>query len=451
MQAMKRSIYILLPLALAVTSCKKFLDVKPELQTDASGAIVDATSAETAVNGLYNRLGSDNYYGSNYTSLSYLSGGDIQWTGSQTAPQQIVNRRLTADNGNIAGAWTAIYRTILSANYIIEKVPQVNDPLFTQAKKNQFLGEAYFVRALSYFDLVRAWGGVQLILKPTYNPDDQQGIKRSSVDDSYAQVLSDLNKAEELLTNTVNRNRATQKTVWGLKARYYLYRQNWEQAITYASKVIDDNTNYKLIKPYSSFFANNAAGTQEAVFELAYSASFKNGHYNWWLPPALGGRREWAPNNDLVNLLNNATTGGGRNALIAQTAPPGNLWYGKLYYRNPTGTDPAYLLRVAELFLIRAEAKVKTSKLNEAIADLNAVRDRAGLIGTTAVTQAEILLAIEAERRLEFAFETDRWFDLVRTGRASAVLNVTDANKLLFPIPNSEILADEDLDPNPGY
>jgi len=448
---MKRSIYILLPFAFSLLSCKKFLDVKPALQTDASTAIVDAGSAETAVNGLYNRLGSDGYYGSNYTSLSYLSGGDIQWTGSQTAPQQIAARRLTADNGNIASSWTAIYRTILSANYIIEKVPVVTDPLFTQAKRNQFLGEAYFVRALAYFDLARAWGGVQLILKPTYSPTDQAGIKRSSVNDTYAQVLSDLNKAEGLLTNTLNRNRATQKTVWALKARYHLYRKEWDQAITYATRVIDDKTNYTLIKPYSSWFANNAAGTAEAVFEITYSASFKNGHYNWWLPPALGGRREWAPNNELVNLLNSTITGGGRSALIAQTAPPGNLWYGKLYYRNPTGTDPAYVIRLAELYLIRAEAYAKNTKLPEAIADLNAVRDRAGLTPTTAVTQGDILLAIENERRLEFAFETDRWFDLVRTGRAVTVLNVTDPNKLLFPIPNSEILADKDLDPNPGY
>lgn len=428
---MKKLLYILLPVALSTASCDKFLDVQPDQQVDASAAITDASSAETVLNGLYNRLGSDGYYGSNYVSLSYLSGGDIQWTGSQTAPQQIANRRLTADNGNIASAWTAIYRTILSANYLIEVVPTVNDPQFTQAKKNQFLGEAHFIRALAYFDLARGWGGVQLILKPTYGANDQKGIKRSNVADTYAQVLSDLDKAESLLTNTVNRNKATQKTVWALKARFYLYRQDWEKAENFASKVIDDATNYKLLKPYSAFFANNVTGTAESVFEIGYSVSFKNGHYNWFLPPALGGRREWAPNADLVTSLNNPNIGGNRNALIAQTAPPGNLWYGKLYYRNPTGIDPAYIIRVAELYLIRAEARAKqTGKLALGIADLNAVRDRAGLTVTAAATQAEVLLAIESERRVEFPFEADRWFDLVRTGRAKDVLNVTDPNKL---------------------
>lgn len=443
---------ILIPVVLLTASCEKFLDVQPDQQVDASAAITDAGSAETALNGLYNRLGSDGYYGSNYVSLSYLSGGDIQWTGSQTAPQQIANRKLTADNGNISSAWTAIYRTILSANYLIENIPGVVDPVFTQAKKNQFLGEAHFIRALAYFDLARAWGGVQLILKPTYKASDQEGIKRSSLADTYAQVLSDLNKAEGLLSGTTNRNKATQKTVWALKARYHLYQQEWDKAETFAAKVIDDAANYKLLKPYNAFFANNAAGTAESVFEIGYSISFKNGHYNWFLPPALGGRREWAPNADLVALLNNATIGGNRNTLIGQTAPPGNLWYGKLYYRNPTGTDPAYIIRVAELYLIRAEARAKQAgKLADAIADLNAVRDRAGLAPTIAATQAAVLLAIENERRLEFAFESDRWFDLVRTGRAKDVLNVTDPNKLLWPIPSSEILADKALDPNPGY
>jgi len=443
--------YIFLAATLSTVSCSKFLDVQPEQQVDDSQAITNAGSAETAVNGLYNLLGSDGYYGSNFQSLSYLSGGDIQWTGSQSAPQQIANRQLSADNGNVASSWAAIYRTILSANFIIDAIPGLSDPLFTQAKKDQFSGEAYFIRALSYFDLARGWGGVQLILTPTRLPGDHSGIKRSSRDETYAQVLNDLNRAEQLLPLSTNRNKATRKTAWALKARYFLYRQQWDSAAVYAGRVIDDQANYKLLKPYNSFFANNAVATAESVFEIAYSVSFKNGHYNWWLPPASGGRREWAPNAQLVSLLNDPATGGNRNALIGQTAPPGNLWYGKLYYRTPTGTDPAYLIRVAELYLIRAEARARLEQFTAALQDLDAVRDRAGLTPSTATTKDEILLAIESERRLEFAFEGDRWFDLVRTGRVATVLGVTDANRQVFPVPADELLADKDLDPNPGY
>jgi len=448
---MRLSIYLLAGISMLTTSCKKFLDVQPEQQVDDSEAITNLGSAETAVNGLYNLLGNDSYYGYNFPALSYLSGGDIQWTGSQSAPAQIANRQITADNGNVASSWAAIYRTILSANYIIDVIPKLSDPLFTQAKRDQLTGEAYFIRALSYFDLARGWGGVQLILTPTRLPGDHAGIKRSSLDETYQQVLSDLNKATALLPLTTNRNRATRKTAWALKARYFLYKEQMDSADVYATKIIDDATNYKLLKPYNAFFANNAVATAESVFEIGYSVSFKNGHYNWWLPPALGGRREWAPNAQLVSLLNDPAVGGNRNALIGQTAAPGNLWYGKLYYRTPTGTDPAYLIRIAELYLIRAEARAKNGQLTEALQDMNAVRDRAGIAASTAATREAILLAIENERRLEFAFEGDRWFDLVRTGRVATVLGVTDKNRYVFPIPADELLADKDLDPNPGY
>ncbi len=441
----------LIALIVLFTSCQRFLDVQPELQVDQSQAITNASTAEAAVNGLYNRLGSDGYYGFNFPAIAYLSGGDIQWTGSQSAPQEITARKLTADNGYVGSAWSAIYRTILQANYLLEAVPNLTDPQLTADRKNQIQGEAYAIRALSYFDLVRGWGGVQLITKPTRTPADNTGITRSSVEDTYAQVLKDLTTAEPLLSNTTNRNKITRKTVWALRARYHLYRQEWEQAETYASKLIDDATNYKLAKPYSAFYANNAVATSESVFEIAYTNSFKNGHYNWWLPPALSGRREWAPNGTLVSLLNDPAVGGNRKELIAQTAPPGNLWYGKLYYRTPLGTDPAYVIRIAELYLIRAEARAQLGKTTTALADLNAVRDRAGVPLSQVATKDALLLAIEAERQVEFPFEADRWFNLVRTGRVATVLGISDASKYVLPIPNSEILADKALTQNPGY
>ncbi|SOD98475.1 RagB/SusD family nutrient uptake outer membrane protein [Spirosoma fluviale] len=447
---MKKIVNILLS-TLLLTGCQQFLTVQPDLQVDQSQAITNASTAEAAVNGLYNRLGSDGYYGSNFQALAYLSGGDVQWTGSQGAPQEITARKLTADNGYVGSAWNAIYRTILQANYLLEAVPTITDPQLTATRKNQILGEAYAIRALSYFDLIRGWGGVQLILKATRTPADNTNIPRSSVDESYAQVLKDLTTAEPLLIETTNRNKITRKTVWAIRARYHLYRQEWEQAETYASKLIDDAANYKLAKPYSAFFANNAAATPESVFEIAYTNSFKNGHYNWWLPPALSGRREWAPNAALVVLLNDPNVGGNRKDLIAQTSPPGNLWYGKLYYRIPLGTDPAYVIRIAELYLIRAEARAQLGKPAAALTDLNAVRDRAGVPASQAATKDALLLAIETERQVEFPFEADRWFNLIRTGRAAAVLGITDATKYVLPIPNSEILADKALTQNQGY
>jgi hypothetical protein len=452
---MKKVIYIF-TILLLFTSCKKFLETQPQLQVDQSQAIINAGSAASAVNGLFNLLASNSYYGSNFQALSYLSGGDIQWTGSQSDPSEITKHLTSSTNGYVQSAWTSIYRTISQANYIIAYVPKVTDPLLTTAARNQYMGEAYFIRALAYFDLARGWGGVQLVLTPTTLPSDNTGIPRSSLTDTYAQVLKDLNAAEALVPAGVNRNRVTLRTVQALKARFYLYQKQWALAEQFATSVINDNTNYFLVTPYSAFFVNSALATSESVFELAYTTSNTNGHSNWWLPPALGGRREWAPNDALVALLNNPTIGGNRSALIARTAPPGNLWYGKLYYRTPLGTDPAYVIRISELYLIRSEARAQQGNItgaNSAQSDLNAVRARAGVAASTAATLPDILLELEKERQVEFPFEADRWFNLVRTDRAQTVLSLPDKHLYLFPIPYNETLVDPQLsgNRNPGY
>lgn len=451
MKTLKNITYILVGVALTgLSSCKKFLDVTPKDAVSDEQTIFDKSSAETAVRGIYRGLAADNYYGVNFVSIGYLSGDNIQWTGSQSIVQDFINHNVKPDNATVSGVWAAIYNTINRANGAIANIPGVSDASFTTTYKNQLVGEAYFVRALAYFDLARTWGGVQIVTTPTKSATDKDGIKRSSLADTYAQVLKDLNAAEPLLAvpATPNPVRANKETVWALKSRYYLYQKDWANAENYASQVIADTKNYALLKPFNSWFANNAVATRESVFELSYSSTYTNGHRGQWQPPANGGTRQWAPNATLISLLNNAQTGGTRNSLIAQTSA--GLWYGNLYYRSPA-TDPAYVIRIAELYLIRAEARAQQNNLTGALADLNAIRDRAGLAPSTATSQADILLAIENERRLEFALEGHRWFDLVRTGRAQTVLGITDANKLLLPIPVDQLNTDLSLTQNPGY
>jgi starch-binding outer membrane protein, SusD/RagB family len=435
--------------AISFVSCKKFLEVEPVDSVSDGQTIVDKTSAETATRGLYRALSADGYYGLTFQSIGYLSGDNVQWTGSQSIIQQFISHNVRADNANIASAWSAIYATINRANHIIAKVPNVTDPLLTQTLRNQLTGEAYFVRALAYFDLARTWGGVQLALTPTSSAADKAGITRSSLAETSAQVLSDLTAAEPLLPESTNRVRATKKTVWALRARYHLYQKEWALAETYATRLLGDAASYQLVKPYSAFFAGNVVATQESVFELSYSSTYTNGHRNQWQPPANNGTRQWAPNDAFIALVNDATVGGNRSTLVAKTSQ--GLWYGNLYYRSPA-TDPAYVLRIAEQYLIRAEARAQQpGKLTDALTDLNAVRNRAGLTNSTAVTQNDILLAIENERRIEFAFEPHRWFDLVRTDRAAAVLGVTDKNKWVLPVPANEVLIDVALKQNFSY
>lgn len=448
---MKSFIYIsLLSISLLSVSCKKLLDVKPKESISDQQTIFDKVSAEEALRGTYGALADGSYYGTGFQSIGYLSGDNIQWTGSQSQVQEFINHKVSAENSTISGAWTAIYRTINRANNVIDKVPGVVDPQLSESYKNQLIGEAYFIRGLAYFDLARTWGGAPIITKPTINSTDNIGVQRSSQPETYAQALKDLDAADALLPPTTTRYRATQKTVWALKSRYYLYQKNWTKAEEYANKIISDAANYKLLKPYNSFFANNAKGTQESIFEIFYNGTTEvNNHRNQWQPQTNGGTRQWAPNDAFVSLVNNPLIGGNRSTLVAKDNQ--NRWYGNLYYRSPSA-DPSFVIRVAELYLIRAEARAQqNTNLPGALDDLNAVRDRAGLAPAAAITQGEILLAIENERRIEFALEPHRWFDLVRTKRAQAVLNIADANKLLLPLPAQDLLLDKALQQNPGY
>ncbi len=291
-----------------------------------------------------------------------------------------------------------------------------------------------------------------ITLTPTTTATQKNGIARSTLAQTWAQVLSDLNAADSLMSLPATQNpvRANKETAWALKARYYLYQQDWADAEAYATKVLADVNNYQLLTPFSSWFQPaSAVATRESVFELSYNATYQNGSRSDWQPPANGGTRQWAPGDSIVALLNNPLIGGGRSALVAQTST--GLWYGNLFYRSPA-TDPSYIIRIAEVYLIRAEARAQQGELPTASADLNAVRARAGLTASTAVTQADILQAIENENRVEFALEPHRWFDLVRTGKAQTELGITDPNMLLFPIPVNEVtLSNGALKQNPGY
>ncbi len=444
-------------------SCDKFLSVDPQEYLSDEATIVDEGSARSAVRGIYDELRSNNYYGQEFHWLSLLSADNTVYVGSQIVRQQLTNHTVRADFAGIESAWNAIYSTINRANNVIDKVPDL--PItadFTQATKDGFIGEAYFVRALAYFDLARTWGGVQLVLEPTTSPNDLPNVERSTLQGTYAQVLEDLNNAEALLPETTNRIRATKKTVWALKARYHLYQKEWDEAIDYATRIIDDTDNYELVRPYSAFYAGNASGTKESVFELYYDINNTNNQRYQWQPSTRGGVAWIKPSNpvnnepgNIVELLIDPNIGGDRSALVElQTINNAPNWFGLLYYRD-NSTDPAFIIRTAELYLIRAEALAErdASGDKDSLADLNAVRARANvpLLGITDVaTKTDLLLAIENENRVEFALENHRWYDLVRTGRAQSVLNIASTNRLLLPIPYSQIQVDPNLKQNPG-
>ncbi|MEJ5145492.1 MULTISPECIES: RagB/SusD family nutrient uptake outer membrane protein [unclassified Sphingobacterium] len=452
MKILKYSYIWTLAVTFTLSSCEKFLEIDPRISTSDQVTINDENSAHTAVRGIYNQLQSDGYYGYTFQTIGFFSGDNIEYTGSQIVNQSLTNHSVRADLPALATAWTAIYNTINRANNVIAKVPALSvTPTFTDAVRNQLVGEAYFLRALSYFDLGRTWGGVQLVLVPTSSSSNLENLKRSSLADTYRQVLADLIKAEELLPNSTNRIRATRKTVWALRARYHLYREEWKEAITYASKLIDDKSNYNLLTPYSSFFADNASGTNESILELYYTTNVVNTQAYQWQPSTKGGVGWIRPSMGIVNLLNNKSIAGTRQSLISKVVLNGvDNWFGNLYYRT-NGTDPAYLIRIAELYLIRAEAYAQDNDIAKSLADLNVIRKRADIQELNIADKATLLLAIEQENRIEFAFENHRWYDLVRTRRAKTVLGIDEDFRLLLPIPYAQILIDKNLEQNPQY
>lgn len=455
MKTFKNILYTFL-FASALVSCDSFLEVEPVNDVSDENTIYDEASANTALRGVYRQLASSSYYGENFVTLAYYPSGDIKCLTTGTI-LNLVNWDFRADNASLNSFWNAAYSTINRANHVIKKTPDVSDANFTEQERKQIIGEAKFIRALAYFDLARTFGGVQIYLDPTDDLNTRPSVKRSSLGDTFKQVLDDLNDAETLLPENVNRIRATKNTVWALKSRLYLYDKKWELAEQYATKLINKTSSYNLVYPYSAWFANNVSGTEESIFELQYSVQNPSTIRSQMQHPTNGGTYRYAPNDNFVNLLNDPLKGGGRKSLIGSvTQNSTTLWYGNLYYRKQA-TDPAYVFRIAELYLIRAEARAQLKNIDGALADLNKIRKRADLSDFSSDNYDTILDAIDQERRYEFAFEAHRWFDLVRTGRYLTLIPALDPSikvatyENLFPIPSAQLDLDKNLDPNPGY
>ncbi|WP_254412577.1 RagB/SusD family nutrient uptake outer membrane protein [Dyadobacter diqingensis] len=444
------NVALLLVAGFLTSSCESyFLDVEPQQSISDKSVIVDGATAETALLGVYDKLQSGNYYGGDgYQAAAYLAGGDNLWVGTLNYYATFITHTYRSDNTLLNNVWYTIYTVVNGANNVIDKVEKLESKSITEAQRKQFTGEAYVLRSLAYFDLARAWGNVPVVLKPTTAPNDFDGVKQSSKEQVYRQVLEDLTKAEGLLSATTDRNRITQKTVFAFKARVHLYLGEYEKAEEYASRLISD-TNYELVSWSSIISSKNS---KESVFELAYSTADKSSHYGAWSSD--GYRNQFCPAPSLFNLLQDPATGGERKALIKNISTPAILnYFVQLLYWRSTGDNPTYLFRIAEQYLIRAEARTKKASpdLTGALSDLNAVKARAKVAAFTSSDKTLIEKAIEDERRAEFALEPHRWFDLVRTGRAGVVLGVSDAKKWIFPIPFNDLAADKDLIQNDGY
>ncbi|MBE8714436.1 RagB/SusD family nutrient uptake outer membrane protein [Sphingobacterium hungaricum] len=435
------------------SGCEKFLDLKPTNALLADNAVYDAKTSRALVNAGYSNLKS--YSIGSALTLAVLPGDNVFFAGSQSQNIELDNHAFTVTNSAIVGAYASSYALINVVNWAISEIPKVEDATFAEGEQNKLIGEAYFIRAFAYFNLVRSWGGVQLQLNPTTDLTSLGAISRSTEEQTYAQILSDLKSSEDLLPadDGQTRNKLQKAIVRAFRAKVLLYAKRFEEAETEATAVIQ-NPKYALLKPYNKFFVAPFL-TSESVFELSATATNAGTSGSAWFP-ASGtprGSYEFRPSNEIINLLNDPAKGGNRKSLIATR---GTDVFVNLYHTVSPNINPAYVIRIADLHLIRAEARARKANPDYAgaIADLNLIKDRAEAtlypVGNT--DKDAIVQSIWDERRLEFAFEADRWYDLVRTEQAEEVLGVSK-NFWIFPIPQSDVLSDPDLNGtnNPGY
>ena len=435
-------------LALQVTACQDQLELQPSQSVSEDLALNSDKNVKAVLIGAYDQLGVDDVFGGNTLRNSELLGGDgeLRWVGTFNGPREIFNKGITTGNDDVAEVWLESYETINITNNVLSALEIVNED-----DRATVQGEALFIRSLLYFELVRFYAkpyeagqantqpGVPLVLTPTRGISDENKIARSTVDEVYNQIIGDLSKAESDLPED-NEWRASAGAAAALLARVYLQKGDYAAARDAANRVIESG-NYSLLANYKDVFGRDENSSEDIFAIQITTQDGVNSMTTFFSIQGFGGRDgdiEILPGH--LNLYNAADK---RLALFFEAN--GDVTYsGK--WNNQFGNIS--LIRLAEMYLIRAEANFRLGTTVGAtpLADYNKVHTRAGLPAATSITLAEILL----ERRRELAQEGFKIHDVKRLKQN--VGNFTyDANKLVFPIPSREIEANPNLTQNAGY
>lgn len=434
--------------------CNKILNQKPYSSLDATTAFTTGPAVTAGLLGIYNELQNASYYGTDYTLLCDLEADNLDHTGSYPQYEQVKNRAITPDNVTTQATWDQIYQGINRCNTVIASAPLITTGGFDTAAA---LGEAKFLRAFMYFDLMRYWGGtpsgysdpngqgVPLILTPTYTAADAAPHVRSTAGQVYSQILSDLTYAVTNIPATNDFGRANTMAATAFRARVELYIGQYDAAAADAETVISSLGALSPSYP-GIWLAKNVQ--PESIFELQFSATNTNGLYFYYF-----GRDEVATDVSLANAYSAGDTRLGVN-YYQGTDASGKSVFATAKYDDPDGSQDITLIRLAEMYLTHAEAVLRGTNPDVATAtsDLNTVRARANAAPTTAVTVSDLEAAILLENRLEFPHECHRWFDLRRLGLAASTFGITDSTKVLWPIPQTEVLTSGNvIKQNPGY
>jgi hypothetical protein len=457
-------------LALMMASgCKKYLEVPlPPDQIAGSTVFQNDATASAALNAVLYRLSSQG--GFDGSGLGFYTGLYSDELRNQTTLPfllAVYGDGVSSTVGNVTTYWTNWYGQLYSLNLAVEGLKSASGLSY----QNQWLGEAYFLRGLLYFYLTNLYGDVPLVLGTDYLANNQ--LARSPQADVYKQIVSDLQLAQSMLDSkyhndagavTTDRGRPNKAAATALLARVYLYTKDWKDAESQADSLINDGTDYQLpalskvflLKSPEIIWGLEPVPTQFIVKDAS----------TYYLPAGKTPASVGIPATLSDSLIGSFEAGDARYPtwVTRDSVSPTAIYYTPTKYTaRGTYTAPQEMIamfRLAEQYLIRAEARAQQSNLGGAISDLNIVRARAGLAATTASAQADVLAAILHERRVElFTEEGHRFFDLRRTGNLDAVMNIMaplkggswTSSKAWWPIPLTDIQNDSHLTQTPGY
>ncbi|MEI7524175.1 MAG: RagB/SusD family nutrient uptake outer membrane protein [Mariniphaga sp.] len=488
---------------LILNSCNSFLNDKPQTSLTTGNAYNSTSDVENALTGCYQEFYGDYYQfdnimlSDNRSDNAYPGG-----SGEETFVDEDLFQVPTTNSHNYYQWWGQLYQGISRTNILLEKLPQVKDPkLDENNRRAQVTGEASFLRAFHYYQLVKLYGGVPLeLLSNTADPAVTRK-PRSTEKAVYDQIEKDLQVAVANLPDnygsdpSVNKVRATKGAANALLAKIWAQRsdRDYAKVLQYCSLVTDGNPEYALWPDYNQIFDGAHYLNSESILEIPFieGSSVANWGVEMFLAPEDGWQKYCVPSKDLVAAYDNEGDIIRKNTNIIfydNLAWPDENWnpcgdagtkvpfnYKQEHAAGWASGDHLYLLRLADIILLKAEAQNELGHPELAAPLVNQIRSRVSLPAISSSLSKEAMRkAILNERRLELAFEAQRWDDLVRTGVAVSVMNdlneykytctngtvsapvkvnysKCDQHHLLMPIPQSEIDANPNLIQNPGY
>ena len=422
---------LLLFAALLSMGCEDKLDISP--RSSLAPEDVTAKDAEALLTGCY-----DGVQGGGYTHfyLSYLtddnSSDNLTWNRYWTQHQEIDNNNIQTNNAMINRWWSGYYINISRVNNLIRAIADVDANTFTPAsRKEETLAEARYLRAWSYFYLVTRWGDVPLILEG----DNEEFPERAPANQIWEQIEEDLEFAADKASEFTSSYTVSKQSAKALLARVYLYRNKKSDALTLASTLINDNT--FALDAYSNVF--DGTGSSKEFLLQWRNTTNDNAYFGYWLVNRL----------ELVldeSLLSAFEENDAREAVTVSVFR-GQKVCGK-YPNSGSGTDNWPVARIAEMYLVAAEAE----GYPDGVAYINTLRAQRGLGDISPASENEFNNLLLHERRVELAIEGFRWYDLIRFGKAVEVLpNVTSQDQLKYPIPQSKRDLNTNLSQNDGY